>query len=748
MKFFWSGAARAIASAAACAPDTILAQPRAWLARTPCPKAEENTMQRRDFLKRAGCFAVSASVFPWLGCSSDDAAAKPQTSGTSYMFAQGVASGDPQPDSIVLWTRAVGSAADATIPLLLEVSTSEDFATLVVSKMVSAGPASDHTVRVFVDGLDSNTIYFYRFSAADTKSRVGRTRTAPNLDADVEPRFAWVCCQDYVANFFSAYRRMINDDMAADESEQLHFVMHIGDFIYETRGADFMHAIDDNLEPVALTLANGDPRNVPEFPDGGTNSGGIKFANTLADYRQLYAAYLSDPDLQDARARWPFIAVWDDHEFTDDCWQTQANYDRAKTTDEPSQKRRVAASQAWFEYIPSALSDLKAPGEIAQAAKDFVFVAVEDAPYDQVIEVDEPNNVKAISAITIYRNFRFGQHLELVLTDNRAYRSDQAIPEDATATGQPFIFDPRVALPKDAVEAMDAGSEANGGAADSVEGIPNLRKDSAPGSLLGATQKGWWKDVMQASSATFKVWGNTVPLLRFLLDRSAVPLLPYDLLLSDDAWDGYNTERKELMSFLKDQDIKNVVSLSGDHHAHFAGLVAVDYDADPQEPVMVDFVTAGISSNSQWAAVAAAVKGGIAGSVPAVAQLIYYEATDPDGNQNTVVNLNTLILWGSHAATVAAETNDPAQIKAARDTTINPHLRHVDCHAYGYGLAHVTADGLNTTLVSIVRDFEDRGTDSPDLRYQAKFSVPRVDQFSDLKLEPPELIGTKPWPLS
>jgi alkaline phosphatase D len=707
-------------------------------------------MQRREFLKRAGCFAVSAGVLPWLGCSSDDASAKPQTTtNAGYTFPQGVASGDPQPDSIMLWTRVTADDPKTTIALLLEISKTDDFATLVVSKMLSAGPASDHTVRVFVDTLDSDSIYYYRFSAGNTKSRVGRTRTAPTFDADVEPRFAWVCCQDYVANFYSAYRRMINDDIAADESEQLHFVMHIGDFIYETRGADFMHAIDDNLVPVALTLANGDPRNVPEFPDGGTNSGGIKFAETLADYRQLYATYLTDPDLQDARARWPFINVWDDHEFTDDCWQTQANYDRAKTTDEPSQKRRVAASQAWFEYIPCALSNIKPTNEVAQAAKDFVFVEVEDAPYDAVIVVDEPNNVKAISAVTIYRNFRFGQHLELVLTDNRAYRSDQAIPEDATASGQPLIFDPRVAIPKDAVDQMDAGAEANGGMPeDTVDGIPNLRKDSAPGSLLGATQKSWWKDVMQASTATFKVWGNTVPLLRFLLDRSAVALLPYDLLLSDDAWDGYNTERKELMSFLKDQDIKNVVSLSGDHHAHFAGLVAVDYDADPQEPVMVDFVTAGISSNSQWTAVAAAVKGGIAGSVPAVAQLIYFDSTDSDGNPTTVVNLNTLILWGSHAATVAAETNDLAQTKAARDTTINPHLRHVDSHAYGYGLAHVTADGLNTTLVSIARDFEDRGTDSPDLRYQAKFNVPRVDQLSDLKLEYPELIGTKPWPLS
>jgi alkaline phosphatase D len=712
-------------------------------------------MRRREFLKSAGCFVATATtgMITWPGCGSEsENAAKPGT----FAFPQGVASADPHSDSVMLWTRAVrttGSASDQAVPLVLELAKDEHFDTLVLMKSIQASAASDYTVRIWIDGLKSNQIYFYRFRADGDVSRVGRTRTAPDLDADIEPRFAWVCCQDYEANFYSSYRRMINDDMKAPAAEQLHFVMHIGDFIYETRSAGFMEALNDDLEPVELHNANGEPRLVPEFPSGGAKaSDGTNFANSLDDYRHLYKTYLLDKDLQDARARWPFITVWDDHEFTDDCWQTQANYDRAASTDEPSQQRRVAASQAWFEYVPAALSDAKPVGELAVAAKDFKFVAVEDAPYSDEIVVSEPNNVKAIGAITLYRNLRWGKHVELVLTDNRSYRSDHALPEEVTKDNI-LIFAPRNVLPKDAVNAFDAGATANDGhPQDTVQGFRNTRKDSLPGSLLGAAQKQWWMDAMRASQATFKIWGNTVPLLRFLLDRSDVSLLPNDLLLSDDGWDGYDTERKELMRFLEDNAITNVVSLSGDHHAHFAGVVYTDYEAETKTPVMVDIVTAGIASNSQFLEVATALQGAfspaLAPVIEPVKQLIYYDSIPLGGTDKTVVNLNTLIRYGSHAANVAAATNDIAQIEAARKPEVNAHLRYADTRAVGYGLAHVTADGMTATLVTIERSFEDLGMNSPEIHGQATFKVPKVDATSKAELSEPELTGKKPFPLA
>ena len=115
---------------------------------------------------------------------------------------------------------------------------------------------------------------------------------------------------------------------------------------------------------------------VPQLPSGGGANGGYVFAQTLDDYRALYQTFLSDPDYMAVRAKYPCIHTWDDHEFTNDCWQSMANYDNHFSLDEPSQARRYACSQAWFEYIPAMLSGV---GE----AMDFTPVdgGVMDAPF-------------------------------------------------------------------------------------------------------------------------------------------------------------------------------------------------------------------------------------------------------------------------------------------------------------------------------------------------------------------------------
>jgi alkaline phosphatase D len=707
-------------------------------------------MKRRDFLKSAGCFVASASMSGLLGCSSD---AKHRAAAGLYAFPQGVASGDPEPTSVMLWTRVVPTdKSTEPIELTLEVSQSQTFDKLVLSKTVMASDASDFTVRVLVEQLSADSAYYYRFRAGADGSRVGRTRTAPKADADVPVRFAWVSCQDYSANYYSAYRQMLNDDSAAPEAEQLHFVMHVGDFIYETRGAGFQQPVDDALQPVTLVDAAGKLRQVPPFPSGGGKAkDGTNFAQTVDDYRHLYKNYLLDADLQDARARWPFICMWDDHEFTDDCWQTQANYDRASSTDEPSQKRRVAASQAWFEYVPAVLSEAVAVDGVKSEAKDFEPVQVQDVKYTDFVDVTEPNNLKAISAISVHRNLRWGKHVDLVLSDNRSYRSDHAIPEDVTANSL-LIFQPRNALPMDAVNVMDAGKTANAGnPPDKVQGLDNLRKDSPPGTMLGDAQKKWWKAVMQASDATFKVWGNSVPLLRLLLDTTDQKLIPNDLVMSDDAWDGYNTERKELMKFLLDSGIANVVSLSGDHHANYAGVIYDDFDAPSPRPVMVDLCAAAISSNSQFSSVASAfssaIPAAIASAADQVTRLITYDATKLGGTDKAVVNLNTLIRYGSHAANVAADTNDAAKAEAARNPKINPHLRYADARATGYGLASVTAQALTATLVTIERNYKPVGDKSPGVRGSATFQIQRVGKPEDVTMPEPTLTGKKPFPL-
>jgi alkaline phosphatase D len=697
-------------------------------------------MRRREFLKTAGSFLATASVHGLLGCSDDAPSTEPDTS----VFPHGVASGDPRADSVILWTRVQPSdtgAAGATA-LRLEVATDDSFHDLVVERReLMAGPDSDFTLRVLVEELAPDTVYYYRFSTDSATSRVGRTWTAPAEDADVPIRLAWISCQDYSSGFYGGYRRLIEDDEQSDPQDRLRFVLHVGDFIYETRGEDFQSSLNEDLDAVPLIDRTGAPRSVPPFPsEAGDDADARAFAQTVDDYRHLYKTFLSDPDLQAARARWPFVCVWDDHEFSNDCWQTQANYTRESTSDEPSQRRKLAANQAWFEYIPALL------------AHDFQPADVDDVAYTEPVEVDEVNNQRALASLTIYRNFRFGQHVELVLTDNRSYRSDHALAEESTL-GNPLIVDPRAVVPIEAVNILDAGRTANGGdPPDEVAGFPNTRKDSPPGTILGPAQKQWWKDAMRNSSASFKVWANSLPLLRIRLDTTAVPIFPDDLLLSADGWDGYPSERRELMTFLRDEQIANVVSLSGDHHAHFAGVVMDDYDSETPTPVMVDFAGAGLTSLPEWASVASQIDTAAAdlprALVDPVIDVIVYDSTEFGGSQSAVVNLNTLIRYGSTAATVAAASHDLSMIEAARDPTVNPHLRYADTGANGYGIAVFDGAGARVELLSTGRPLEDLGPEGIAIRGRASFTLALTKAGEAPVLDEPELTGDKPFPLA
>jgi alkaline phosphatase D len=143
----------------------------------------------------------------------------------SFSFPQGVASGDPRPSSVMLWTRVQPEGGDGDVTLRLEVADSESFESPVVSETVQVGSDSDFTARVLVENLEPDTIYYYRFAAGGDRSRAGRTWTAPEPGADTPIRFAWASCQDYSAGFYGAYRRMLNDDQAAPASDQLRFIL-------------------------------------------------------------------------------------------------------------------------------------------------------------------------------------------------------------------------------------------------------------------------------------------------------------------------------------------------------------------------------------------------------------------------------------------------------------------------------------------------------------------------------------------
>lgn len=696
-------------------------------------------MKRREFLRLTGTFFAAATL-SGVACGGDDAptpdaGTDAPTTGV-IDFPQGLASGDPRETSVVLWTRAVRTAGGSEpISLTVEVASDAAFTTIVVQQTVQALAAVDHTVRVVVTGLAADTIYYYRF-VAGLDSISGRTRTAPAAGADVPIRLGWVSCQDYGAGHYGAYRLMVQEDMARAEADQIRAVLHLGDFIYETRGGRFQVPLDENLEPI--TLAG---REVPAFPSGGGNAGGNNFANTVDDFRHLYKVFGSDPDLKAARARWPFIHIWDDHEFSNDCWQSMGNYTDPQTVDEPSQRRKLAANQAWFEYLPVQLTGAPGVTGVTQHASDFATATVSDAAFTPANSdnfVDEANNAAAVGSMTIYRSLRFGRHVELVMTDQRSYRSDHAVPEEFANNASSLEYlDERNVLPAADVATMDAGNTANGGnppATVGFNGLPNPRMTSPPGTMLGKEQKTWWKETMKASDATWKIWGNEVPLMRFFIKEGGIGLI-VDRIMNGDAWDGYPTERKELMSYLRAENIRNVVVLTGDIHAQFAGIVHDDYLAASPNPVAVEFAAAGISSNSVFSFFEDAARGNVP---PDVRGVVTYSAA-ASGGPAFVENLNLLLLHGTAAAHRMHQTNNLTMAMALADDS-NPHLKYADTNSQGYGVALITATQVEATLTTVERPVT---TAAPAVKRTARFVVPVNNPAG---LTGPTFTGTPPFP--
>ena len=184
---------------------------------------------RRHFLKALAGFA---GTYLATAGGASAAAPLPLTTGR-YRFPQGVASADPRPDGMVLWTRVEAvDLSDAPIPVRVQISRGPEFNDVVLDEGVTVTRASDHTLRLVVQGLSPDTTYFYRFVAAGDLSRLGRTRTAPLPDVERPTRFAFASCQSFEQGFYGAWARMVSDDMNAPAEQQLDFVVFLGDFIY------------------------------------------------------------------------------------------------------------------------------------------------------------------------------------------------------------------------------------------------------------------------------------------------------------------------------------------------------------------------------------------------------------------------------------------------------------------------------------------------------------------------------------
>jgi alkaline phosphatase D len=280
-------------------------------------------------------------------------------------FTLGIASGDPTPDGFVLWTRLApdplstdpatpGGMSGGPVPVTYEIAGDPAMRVLLRSGTVLAQPEDAWSVHLEVEGLVAGRPYWYRFATGTAQSAIGRTMTAPLANAALDRmRFGFVSCSNYEMGYFSAYRHLAE--------EQPDLVVFLGDYIYENFG---------------------------RRPGVRVHSDGVE-ARDLRTYRNRYAQYHTDPDLQQLHATAPALMTWDDHEVQNDYAD-----DRAQSFDDPAQflKRRAAAYRAYYEHMPVRPS-LSRP--------------------------DGPN-------MRIYNRSRFGDLIEFSVLDGRQYRSPQA----------------------------------------------------------------------------------------------------------------------------------------------------------------------------------------------------------------------------------------------------------------------------------------------------------------------------------
>lgn len=688
-----------------------------------------------NFLRTAGCFAIWA-VAPFAP------ATEPRTPPGRYRFPQGLASGDPSPTSVLLWTRVESAGGErGAIRLRVQVSRSGNFRSVVAEQTVTATAASDHTVRVLVDGLEPGTRYFYRFVAgSDTPELTGRTFTAPADDDPRPVRFAVASCQHIQLGTMSPYRRMIADDIARAENDRIQFLLHLGDFIYE----EIWYPED------RATFLHRQIRDTVRMPDGGGEPN-WRWPVSLADYRTIYKAYLADPDLMAARARWPFICIWDDHEYSNNSWQSHQMYDG---NGQPAQRRKVAANQAWFEYIPARLSGCADSTAAPSPARDFEFADVADTPIDEFDDAFlgvEANNLAAIGSMTVYRALRWGAHVDLVLTDNRSYRSPPAVDADigAMVTGR----DTQGYTPVEVVDLLDAGRTANGGDAPATfefDGttMENPRRDSPPGTMLGANQKGWWKQAMKASGATWRIWANSVGLLSRRADFHQLPEPLRDLwkgrsygLYNTDDWDGYPAERRELTAYLRDAGVSNVVSLAGDRHLFDAGTVPHDPADDDPVPVVAEFGTSSVTTPNTFE-----VYRYLDDRLGPMRPVYLYQPEGTTAADDALPAVNLMFRAGVESALELSRSGD-VESAMARAGQPNPGLEFFDCAHFGYGVVTADIDALECEFVAFDAPLDpDPGPEGPPVIYRVRHRIPAWSTSSRPRVERVSLDGQLPLP--
>ena len=293
--------------------------------------------------------------------------------------------------------------------------------------------------------------------------------------------------------------------------------------------------------------------------------------------------------------------MWDNHEFS---WQGWQSIQKA-VKERPGQSIKVAANQAWWEYLPSRCK--KAGGPSFETFNPPAVTDVAITKWDENGLGDEPNNLIAINSLIGYRTFRYGKHLDLIITDQHSYRSPDPFSDDSlNKLGDWAAYDGW--FPEDLQQVLEGGRAFNGGNPPAElafgEGrIPNPQKNAPPQTILGATQKAWFKDQLRKSKATWKIWGNSEGALDERIDPQNLPAgmlpKPWPAGFVNASPNDYGcawTERSEIYDLVRDAKITGFAIVSGDRHSFWAGYATSQLPPGKFEPVGLSFVGASLSS--------------------------------------------------------------------------------------------------------------------------------------------------------
>lgn len=505
-------------------------------------------LSRRSFLKSVAAGAGVASVPAALtGCFSDD---DDKRDLTVYVFGHGVASGDPLSDRVIIWTRVTPSDDGLTkeAEVAWVVATDKAMTNVVASGTVFTSATRDFTVKVDVTGLSASTTYYYRFAGKDgAMSPVGETRTLPTQN--VESVVMAVCsCSNYPAGFFNVYHAIAESDAEV--------VLHLGDYIYEYGSNEY-----------------------PKADAAGRSPEPSQEILSLSDYRQRYAQYRSDEQLQLVHQKKPFICVWDDHELANDAWIGGAeNHD--DETEGDFAIRKAAAIQAYHEWLPIRSG--------ADQSK-------------------------------IWRRFEFGNLVNLTMMDTRVYGRSEPLDyaDFITATGldsagfQAALADSDRTLLGAEQQQFVIGSMFNSNAKWQVLGqqilmarifIPvellvdlgEIQATLSAGGDASAAQAAVGQKLVELATIKGRILAGDDSVTG--VERARVETVaPYNL----DAWDGYFPAREEIIRRAKYFN-KNLVVLAGDTHNAWASDLYPANDSGQVErnngSVGVEFATASVTS--------------------------------------------------------------------------------------------------------------------------------------------------------